>query len=594
MAEPVYSPELNAKKTAASAFLGTLVTSAKTALLYKPGHPSIAAIATRTIQVLQRSLGQETTLTLDIKAKTVALEESELAETPEIVAFAAALHTLGIGQILFTNRIAPEGMVELFKILAAKPDDKNSLTHLQKAVQQVRIDGLQMVFILNFIVTGEQEQVEQKPGQLTEEQVLAFIRARTLSDFLALLLRQNEELHGKEAEAVTILLDDALHRDIPLEKLEAELPWSLYDPRIKARYDEHRAAAAWAPKAPRARRAPWSGPGIVSWAGFFENADLKRMEEHHAHDKVFALKVALPEAKRLLDAANADSPRKYAGYAYARLIGELARDGGIGVMILELPRWKALVEGSAIERALALMLKDKVCCMPAAERLIESLGSAALDPSDPQTIEFCVFAGEEFLPMLLDCLRGVQDKEQRARLCVLLGRLAQRLGDKAIVAGLRDEDWFLVVNCVGILSELGLSARVAEVAPLLKHGHRKVREGAVKFLGKFGGSAAVDALAEFAAAGKHPEEVGKAVITLSLLSDAAVGAKLIEAYGKTQSYQTKVALVRALSRFPGADSVRLLTSVARRNWYEVLSGLNKELRQAARESLEQYRKEGKA
>ena len=98
--------------------------------------------------------------------------------------FGSTLHTLGIGQILFTNRVAKEGIYEFLKILTIKPDEQNSLTSIQQAIQKTRIDGMQLSFVLSFVATGETEESSQSPGQLTEEQITAFINAETMPDFL--------------------------------------------------------------------------------------------------------------------------------------------------------------------------------------------------------------------------------------------------------------------------------------------------------------------------------------------------------------------------------------------------------------------------
>ncbi|MEK7742776.1 MAG: hypothetical protein AAB578_00165, partial [Elusimicrobiota bacterium] len=136
------------------------------------------------------------------------------------------------------------GFLELFRVLLLKPDEKNTLTDLQKAVQGTRIDGLQMMFILSFVVTGEEEH-KQMPGQLSEDQIAAFAAARDLPDFLALLQHQNEKLSGKEAEKVADLLDSLRYRDLTLEKFAEEFPWASYDPRLQARFAEADVVSPW-------------------------------------------------------------------------------------------------------------------------------------------------------------------------------------------------------------------------------------------------------------------------------------------------------------------------------------------------------------
>ena len=183
--------------SAIATFVGSLMPSARMMALYKPDHPLVLQIAERSRNVLLKTLGQETTLVVDVKGKTVSYGEQALADSKDIAQFGSTLHTLGIGQVLFTNRLAKEGMRDLLRILVLKPDDAHPLTAIQQELQKTKIDGLQMTFILSFVATGENEEAAQIPGQLTEEQVSAFIRAETLPDFLILLLRQAEGFRRK-------------------------------------------------------------------------------------------------------------------------------------------------------------------------------------------------------------------------------------------------------------------------------------------------------------------------------------------------------------------------------------------------------------
>ncbi len=602
-----YSPELNRKRTAVTTFLTTLMTSAKTSLLYKAGHTMGVQISERMVGVLKQALGTEQNLPLEVKAKTVVLEESELTPTAEITLFASALHTLGIGGVLFTNRVTPEGMAEFFRILMSRPDEQKTLTDLQKAVQTTRIDGLQLNFILSFVSTGETEVKPQKPGNLSEEQILAFCRGATLPDFMALLLRQNEELIGKEAEAVTALLDRALYREVPIEKFEAEMPWSLYDPRIRGHWDALRAAAAWRPKSrgapradqPRAPRQRWAVAPLLSWAGLYEAKELERLHDRHAHETKESLMLALHKTHAILDHPVGPSQPKYALQAYVRLLAELGRIGRVEVLLQEFDRWTAMREDvgmAPLFQGFQESLREKVVKPVFAEPFVAQL--ATIPVSDAETLErlssFAVFMGEGFVPLMLEQLRNVQDKDHRAKLCALLTQVGKAVGVKPLVEALADPDWFLVVNVIGILNDIAEPANAPAVVPCLKNGHPKVRESAVRFLGKFGCPEGAEGLAEFIGTTSHFEETGKAVIALSLLNVPGIGEMLLKAYARTPDYDTKVSVVRGLGRQGSAKAVALLKETARRSWYEILTGLNKELRKASKEALETLKKEGHA
>jgi hypothetical protein len=582
----------NRRKTAVGAFVSALLTGARTAMLYKPGHQSIMAVAERVRELLSRTLAGETTLTLGLKAKSVTLDDLELDETAETVGFASSLHTLGIGQVLFTDRLSAEGMRDFFGVLTAKPEDGKTLSDLQKEVQLVRIDGLQMVFILSFVVTGEDDKAEQDPGQFTDQQLQALIGARTLGDFTALWLAQTTPLRGKQAEAVAELLDGLLYREISLEKFAEALPWTIYDPRLQQRWEQLREPAQWGPKgaAPHKR---WSAGAASSWASTRTDYDFVALRSHETLEKPEAMRRCLEQAQALLDHAPTPSHRKYAALAYARLIGEFGRDGGFAVLLAERPRWPAACDNRADpDWILREQLKEELTVARVAEGWADL---ASRDESVRESlVAFAEYLGEPLMPLLVERLREAADKDARLRLCSALAAACRRLGDAAVVAAVGDPDWFLASHAVAILHELGDPNRAKEVAPVLKHSHRKAREAAMRFLAKVGGEAAVSALAAFSVAGAYPEEIDKAVIVLSLVPHPAVRAKLIDGYHRTTSYQSRVAIARALSRFPGPDTVNTLKEAARRTWYEILSGAKNELHEAAKHSLEALKKEGAA
>lgn len=603
MAEaPEYSPELNAKRTNIAAFLTALTTSAKTSGLYKPGHPSILMIGERVVNLLNRTLGQETNLTLDIKAKTVLIEESEIPDSAEVSGFAVALHTLGIGQVLFTNRVTKEGMVDFFKVLTVKPDEKNTLTDVQKAVQDVKIDGLQLVFILNFVVTGEQEEVDVPPGQLSEEQIQAFIRAETLPDYLALLAHQNEQVHGKEAEKVSDLLDGTIFREVPVERFEAEMAWARYDPRIRTRWEELRASAAWTPKprGPSSRkgtpRQRWEGRGLASWAATMDSAEIQLRHNHHPMEKKDSLRFSVDKVHSILGGGGSPAQTKYGVMAYVRLLAELGRDGNLPALLAEFDLWKAMGRNPAAAAHFSDLKKgieSKVAVAILAEQMVQFLlqvpaGKEALEP----LAAFCAFLGPGFVPLLLEQLRNVQDKDHRGKLCSLMVLVGGIVGSGPLLAALKDEDWFLVVNVVGILGEMGAAENAPHYGPLMMHSHRKVRDAVARLLAKAGGPAAVENMGKFVMAHNDGSEVAQVVIKLSLLTDPGVGPALAAAYRKAATYESKVAIATALGRHGGGETVAILKEALRRTWFEILTGRKKELHDAAKHSLELLKKEG--
>lgn len=574
------------KKAAVAVFIASLATGAKTGGLYKAGHGTILQIAERLIGLLKKTLGQETTLTLDIKAKTAVLDGSELEPSAEITAFCSALHTLGIGQLLLTDRLTSEGMVDFFKVLTAKPDEKTSLADLQKGAQALRIDGLQMIFILNFVVTGEEEVKEQKPGRLSEEQILSYLQAKTLPDFLSLLLHQNEDLLGKEAEAVTDLLEGVLYREIAGEDFETRFDWGAYDPRIKARWTSFRR--------PAERRDRGS---LVTWASVHDKEELAQLHSHPSLERAEAVGTSLEHVLLIMSRPGEDRQLKYALYAYVRLLTELGRDGRVERLLEEHERWERMAEDPKTAELFGALLKPLQEGIPTpafAQRFADAFAKLA---ADAERVEKCVrfisFFGSAVVPLLLEELRAMQDKDQRALFSRFLASVGKSVGRDPFIGALRDDDWLLVVAVVWILAEMGAQENNRYFIPLLKHGHRRVREAAMKALVRSATPAAIAALAGYVATREDAEEASKAVIALSLMSASGVDVQLIGAFPKARLYHTQVGIATALGRFPGPEAERFLKATAKRSLIELITGRNKDLRLAARHSLERLKPEGK-
>lgn len=597
--------QLKKKQAAIEVFLNSLVASARTTSIYKPGHPMILQIAARIHDLLLKTLGTDSTLTLDIKAKTVVFEEEDLAESREVAAFASALHTLGIGQILFTNRLSPEGLAEFFRVLLAKPDEKTNLTELQKAVQNTKIDGLQMTFVLSFVVTGEQEENQQKPGQLTEEQIGAFLKARTLSDFLALLLHQNEGLIGKDAEKITDLLDGLLHRELSVEKFQEAMPWSFYDPRIRERWDQFAQGMPWEPKWKdgsrsrngRGRLKGWGWAELSSWAAVFENSDLDALQSRPIREKPEAMRLSLEHIHGLLTRPTSERQPKYSILAYARLVAELGRDGGIPELFAEFDFWQGLASHPDLSPqldTLQLEIRKRMVVPAFTEQMVQQLDRIGAEAEGLRKAgSLILYLGEDMIPLLLEELRKTSDKSARARLSGLLVSVCGKLGAGHLFKALADEDWFLVSQVILILGEVGSAEAVPAILPTLKHKHPRVREAAVKVLAKSRDPLVADGFAALASSATDPEEACKVVIALSLLNHPSLDFKLIGIFEKTKEYKVQVAVATALGRIPTERSAKFLLSHARRTWYEIATGRNKELRATALRSLQQIRKERK-
>jgi len=573
------------KKGAIETFIGSLMPSAKMTSLYKPGHPAITPIAERTNNLLSKALGPDTTLVVDIKGKNLFVDEIPLTETKEITLFTGTLHTLGVGQVLFTNRLTPEGMYEFLKALLLKAGENKNLTAIQKELQLLKIPGLQLSFVVSVVDAGAARTEDQKPGQLSEEQVLAFTRAETVQDFLLLLFRQNEPLTGKAAEAVTAALDNALNREISLEQFQAAMLWDQYDPRILACWYRFMQKQQWAAKDRKNRAVQkWSGNEVISQTGLFQKADLETLKARTTQEKSAAIRCALETVHLVLQKPFIPMQARLALMSYARLLAELGKDGDIRTLVSELKKWQ---EPKPYSEVIMKVLEEKTASPVLVANLVVHLSALQEKTAGFAEIEdFTAALGARNLPLFLDELRKLEDVHARRKLCLLLTSVCRRLkAIEPLVPALSDQDWFLVRNVVMILGDVNFPGTAKLIAPAAYHDHPKVREAAIRSLGKIGDEVAVDALGSFIIKWEKPDEAFTAITALSLLPAQGIEEKLIRAYGQKDHYETRVAIVTALARVPTPVCLKFLGGLAKKSFLEMITGANKELRNAARESF---------
>ena len=572
------------RNTAAiESFLGALVKGAKTVSLYRSGHTVIEQVVARVNQLLRAAVGEEPNLVLAVKARSVLCDEEPLPGTEEVVAFASSLHMMGIGQVLFTTRVTDASLLEFMSLLVRKPDEQHTLTDLQREVQSARIEGMQLESILSFVVTGETDEASQKPGQLSEEQVLAFTAAATLPDFLGLLLKQNELLTSKEAEAISELLDGVLNRDVAVEEFEGRLPWPAYDPRIRARWDGLRPAA----QAPER----WTRDLLVSQLSGIRTDERTRMHDHHTHETWDSFQYALDQVHGILAKPVGAKQPQYALAAYARLLGDLGRTGSLPKLFAECAIWRGMAADPRWASYLAVLRKEVQSRIPTP--LLAASIVAHLETMEPDSTgfeelrDFILTVGRGLVPLLIEELRKVTDRTQRQKVCALLAAVCRHFGGEQLVAALKDPDYFLVLQMAGILAELALPDAVRQLAPLLKHEHPKVRAAVVRALARLGGAAAAEAVFLFIATHPDPEESKPAVTALSLMTEPEIPGKLMEAYRRNEDYELRVAVVTALGRFPGRETAAFLKPLTAATFWEWVTRRNKELRETAKRSLKQ-------
>jgi len=588
----ILGDSISAKKqrAAVEAFLGALVKGSKTVTLYKEGHSIIGQVSGRVNQLLKNAIGEEPNLPLELKAKSVLFDEAALEETPETIHFATTLHGLGIGSVVLTPLLSDEDLYGFMTLLVWKPTEEKTLTDMQKELQSQKVDGLQLISILSFVVTGEQEEDERNPGELTEEQITAITACPTIPDFLHLLLKQAEVVNNKAAEEIVFAIDQVLHRDTPIEQFEAEMSWDAYDGRIRARWDELHTGLIDLKR--------WTTAPLISELTTFTRTEFEARKDHHTHDSHASFAFALQHVHSVLDNPVGEQQPRFALFAYARLLEDLGRIGDLKPLLKEFDLWKKMAADPKWGAYLAT-LKDEVQKKVPSPSLAGSVAKHALE-LEPESDgvqslhDFVLTVGPDLMPSLLEEFRKTTQKDERQKLTKFLAGLYKRFGGKALLDALKDSDYFFVIGVVGILIELGVEDLAKHVGFLLDHQHEKVRASVIQQFRRNGSATAARELTDFIADGKHNDQAQIAATTLSLIPIDGVDDLLIEAFGKNEDYDVQLAIVTALGRHPGPDTADFLRKVAHqtfKEWFqdllEKLKGAKTSLRIAAKKSLAQ-------
>ncbi|PCI40225.1 MAG: hypothetical protein COB53_01715 [Elusimicrobia bacterium] len=578
------------QRAAVESFLGALVKGSKTVTLYKEGHAIIGQVSSRVNQLLKNAIGEEQNLMFELKAKTVLLDEMALEETDETIRFATSLHALGIGQVILTTRLEDIEMYEFMRLLVWKPTEEMTLTDMQKELQTKKVDGLQLISILSFVVTGEQEEDTRNPGELNEEQLTAILAAQTIPDFLHIILKQAEVVNNRTAEEIVFSIDQVLHRDTSIEAFQDEMNWDVYDGRIRVRWYELRGDIQGLKK--------WTQATLVSALTTFTNEEFESLKNHHTHDANASFSYALQYVHFVLDNPVGEQQPRFALYAYARLLEDLGRIGDLRSLLKEFDLWRKMAQDPKWGAYLATLrdeVQKKVPSPALAGSVAKKAGEFDPDGDEIKSLhDFVLTVGKDLVPGLLEEFRNTTQKEERQRLTKFLADLYKRFGGKPLINALKDSDYFFVIGIVGILAELGLADLAKHIGHLLNHKHEKVRATVIGQFRRTGGATAARALTDFISNGKHNEQAQIAATTLSLIPIEGVDDLLFEAYNANEDYDIRLAIVTALGRHPGPDTADFLRTVAHQTLKErffdfiaKIRGAKMSLRVAARKSLKQ-------
>ncbi|HVE13320.1 MAG TPA: hypothetical protein VNI01_08005, partial [Elusimicrobiota bacterium] len=475
------TPEAEHRREATELLVAALVRGAKNVQMFSATHPSVLQDANRTLNFLVKAIGREPALTLDLKAGDVLLDGEALAPMERTKLFANALRGLGVGQVRFSDGLSAAGLIRFLGWLNARLDEKGGAQDLQRAIQAERIDGLQLTFVLSFAVPAQEQDPAGFEG-LSPRELEAFLKARTLPDFAALLAAHAAKRTSPQAQRAARMLSELRRRDLTLEEFVAAFPWGVYEHRVRARFDELRAQTAYAPKARgRHPRSPgWSREAIASWAGLFDAADAKALAERRAPEPAEVLGRALDAVREIL-ARPGDAPElRPAVGAYTRLVAELGRSGDIARLLRELDLWEALGRDPRLDGVLFATLYQRAregAANPAtAAAVVARLAGLPKElPEFQRLVDFVAFLGQGMIGPILDAVRDCPDAAVRAKACALVGQACRRVGARPLIDRLVEPDADAALGILAALEEAGDPASRPAIAGLLGHGRRAVR-----------------------------------------------------------------------------------------------------------------------
>ena len=556
--------------------LRKLSTGARTLSLYAEGHSAIPQVVDRTFEVFRSTLAEIPELAVEIRARTLVLDDVEVAASDEIEFLASSLHQLGVGRLVLTRQVDRDGLQELLRLVVAKPGPTQTLPELQKVVQETEIEGLELTSVLDFMVKAEEER--SRPEDLTEEQVEGIAEASSIPD-LVLLLRARAETFGAEDRSIAELLDRLADREVDRDGFASALPWNRFDDRIRARWDALVAGLEGADE---------DGVDRLALA---DEADLRWARETVPLDPETAAAATLGRAHALL--ANPSTGLEHLEEsldAYACLVAEVAKAGDLGRLLEEVPLWTRMAGDDRWEAAwtvLEIELQERVPSEALAAGIVGQLGSIQAGFEEFRILEDLVTClGQPMVSLLLPDLRKLAERSSGPKLAKLLAAATGKLGSGVLAGELAGEAPDRTAAALAVIAEQGLPESARLVTPHLRSPHREVRAAAFRGLRRMATDPAADALVSYIRQGKKAD-VEEAIDALARMKKAGVETKLIGAFEKIEDADTRIAIVSGLARIPTQETRDFLESLGKKG---ALLGRNKALRLAAHKSLDQIKR----
>ena len=176
---------------------------------------------------------------------------------------------------------------------------------------------------------------------------------------------------------------------------------------------------------------------------------------------------------------------------------------------------------------------------------------------------YLVYQGAPMAARLVERLESEPDRVWRGRIMDGL-RSMDGLALQPLDAALKSDQWFLVRNVLGLLSEIGTVAQLPKVLPLLRHSEPRVSRSAVRAVWRLGGPSAENHLLNALKEAEFGTQLEILFALGQIKGRATAPALLTLGSDRNTPERSRVKMLDALAGLATGDQIPQLTELARR------------------------------
>ncbi|HET8901119.1 MAG TPA: HEAT repeat domain-containing protein [Holophagaceae bacterium] len=176
---------------------------------------------------------------------------------------------------------------------------------------------------------------------------------------------------------------------------------------------------------------------------------------------------------------------------------------------------------------------------------------------------YLIYQGAPMAARLVERLETEQDRVWRGRIMDGL-RAMGSLALPPLDTALKSDQWFLVRNVLGLLSDIGTAAQVPKVLPLLRHSEPRVSRSAVRAVWRLGGTAAENHLLSALKDAEYGTQLEILFALGQIKGRATAPALLALGSDRAMPERGRVKMLDALAGLATADQIPPLTELARK------------------------------